>query len=65
MVPVFPDKVRVVLFVPEQTVASPVIVPATVVGFTVTVTVKVAPSQGGFGKVSYLVTTTLAQPPSL
>jgi hypothetical protein len=36
-VPVLPDSVKVVLFVPEQTVAAPVMVPATDAGFTVIV----------------------------
>ena len=35
MVPVFPFKVNNVLFVPEQTVVAPVILPATEVGLTV------------------------------
>ena len=38
MVPVFPLKVSTVLFVPEQTVVAPVIVPATDTGFTFIVT---------------------------
>ena len=36
MVPVFPPKVKVVLFVPVQTVPYPVIDPATETEFTVT-----------------------------
>ena len=35
MVPVFPDKVKVVLFVPEQTVAAPAIDPAIDDGLTI------------------------------
>ena len=38
IVPVFPDKVNTVAFVPEQTVVAPVIVPATEIGLTVIVT---------------------------
>ena len=41
IVPVLPDSVSVVLFVPEQTVAAPLTVPATDVGFTVTVALAV------------------------
>jgi hypothetical protein len=37
IVPVLPDSVNVVLFVPEQTVAAPAMVPATDTGFTVMV----------------------------
>jgi hypothetical protein len=37
IVPVLPLSVKVVLFVPEQTVAAPLMVPATDVGFTVMV----------------------------
>jgi hypothetical protein len=37
IVPVLPLSVSVVLFVPEQTVAAPAMVPATDVGFTVMV----------------------------
>jgi hypothetical protein len=37
IVPVLPDSVSVVLFVPEQTVAAPLTVPATDTGFTVMV----------------------------
>jgi hypothetical protein len=36
-VPVLPDSVKVVLFVPVQTVAAPAMVPATDTGFTVMV----------------------------
>jgi hypothetical protein len=36
-VPVLPDRVKIVLFVPEQTVAAPLTVPATDVAFTVMV----------------------------
>jgi hypothetical protein len=38
IVPVLPDSVSVVLFVPVQTVAAPLIVPATDVGVTVATT---------------------------
>jgi hypothetical protein len=41
IVPVLPDSVSVVLFVPEQTVAAPLMVPATDVGFTVIVALAV------------------------
>jgi hypothetical protein len=37
IVPVLPESVKVVLFVPVQTVAAPLIVPATDTGFTVMV----------------------------
>ena len=37
--PVFPDKVRIVEFVPEHTVALPAMVPPADIGFTVTVAV--------------------------
>jgi hypothetical protein len=37
IVPVLPEIVSVVLFVPEQTVAAPLTVPATDTGFTVMV----------------------------
>ena len=35
IVPVFPDKVNTVAFVPEQIVVAPAIVPATEIGFIV------------------------------
>jgi hypothetical protein len=38
IVPVLPDSVSVVLFVPVQTVAAPLIVPATDIGVTVATT---------------------------
>ena len=38
MLPVFPLKVNTVLLVPEQTVVAPLMLPATDVGLTVTVT---------------------------
>ena len=41
IVPVFPDKVNTVAFVPEQTVVAPAILPATDVGLTVIVTAVV------------------------
>ena len=41
IVPVFPDKVKSVLLVPEQTVVAPEIVPATEVGLTVIVAAPV------------------------
>ena len=41
MVPVFPLKVNTVLLVPVQTVAAPVMLPATEVGFTAIVTLDV------------------------
>jgi hypothetical protein len=41
IVPVLPLNVKVVLFVPEQTVAAPLTVPATDVGFTVMVALAV------------------------
>ena len=41
IVPVLPDSVSVVLFVPEQTVAAPLMVPATDTGFTVIVALAV------------------------
>ena len=41
IVPVLPLNVKVVLFVPEQTVAAPLTVPATDAGFTVIVALAV------------------------
>ena len=41
MVPVFPLKVSTVLLVPVQTVAAPVMLPATDVGLTAIVTLEV------------------------
>jgi hypothetical protein len=40
-VPVLPESVKVVLLLPVHTVAAPVIVPATDIGFTVTVALAV------------------------
>ena len=41
IVPVFPLNVKVVLLVPLQTVAAPLMLPATLAGFTVIVTLEV------------------------
>ncbi len=54
IVPVLPDSVKVVLFVPEQTVAAPLTVPATDTGFTVMVALAVFA-----GEQTPLVTTAL------
>ena len=45
IVPVLPLRVRVVLLVPVQTVVAPAMLPATEAGFTVIVTLDVAPEE--------------------
>jgi hypothetical protein len=54
IVPVLPERVSVVLFVPEQTEAAPLTVPATDTGFTVMVALAVFA-----GEQTPLVTTAL------